>query len=404
MALPDNYTGASPLYGGMSAPGGSGDLSWVPTSGQRASVSLNTISSVYPVNAPDTRTRGSTSILSVWCSTTFVPWLGALGSILVFGGGHGDYLGNEVYRYDLATRLWSRILDPFDIPVSYALGAQATSEDDGPFAGNGVADKLYGEYFTDDSKSAVVPGQLCPPHTYANILAVPPDAAGNDNGWLVMMSNFSKQSHKLDLDNPSAGWARFGEFFTVTGKVESPGYGFAIYDPLRKRIAEFPFTNGAQPYAYSYSLPDGAVTWFPTQYIEAYYGVGYYASADDLYLMMRADKASVFLIHDPKTGNKVIPATSGTAPADNTGGTVGWIDSTRQLYYWPGSGTQVYFLTAPANPLTGTWVWAARDFGGDAPALPDTTWPMYKRLHYVEAKNALVHVGSTLGPVQIWKL
>jgi hypothetical protein len=38
--------------------------------------------------------------------------------ILVWGGGHSDYDGNEVYAFDVATKKWSRLTDPSEEPIS----------------------------------------------------------------------------------------------------------------------------------------------------------------------------------------------------------------------------------------------------------------------------------------------
>lgn len=408
MSIQDIYSVASgqAIYAGMSAPSGGADPSaWMPTAGQRTSVSLNTISAVYPVNAPDTRTRGSTAILESWNSTTYVPTLGSLGSIIAWGGGHGDYLGNEVYRYDIATRLWSRILEPFDIPVSYAIGTQSTDPNDGNGVGTGVSDLTRGEYWSDDTKSSTVVGQKNATHTYACSAWVEPAAAGNTNGWFVMVGNFNYQAHKIDLDNPSAGWSRFGPLLNSTGKVEVPSYGAAVYDGIRHRVMCYPFNNGMQPYAYALDVPTGSLATPAADYVDSSEAVMFHDITDDVFVMMRAaNPSTVFRVIDPVAGTKYSPATSGTPPTD-AHGSVGWIESTRQMYWWDGVGSTVYFLTAPANPKTGTWVWSSRTFAGDAPVGNiSSTIALYRRLHYIPALNALIHVGRTTGPVQCWKL
>ncbi len=47
-----------------------------------------------------------------WSGGAVAPQLGTYGSLLLFGGGHGGDLGNEVYRFDVATGLWSRFTEP----------------------------------------------------------------------------------------------------------------------------------------------------------------------------------------------------------------------------------------------------------------------------------------------------
>lgn len=381
---------------------GGGLPAWLPASGSKLNVSLNTISSQYMLDAPDTRTRGSTAILTAWCGTVYAPTLGEYGSIIAWGGGHADYLGNEVYRYDIDTRMWSRILDPYDIPVSYSLGTQADDPADGNGTGTGVSSTVNGEYWSDDTKSSTVVGQPCATHTYGHILWVSGTAAGNTNGWLVMVGNFNFQCHKVDLDNPSAGWSRFGVALNSTGKNEPPAYGCSIFDPSRNRVWCFPYANGQQTFGYALAVPAGTLTTPSQDYLEAYYTVGHYDETDDLYLLMRANDPSVFKIHDPITSAKYSPTVTGVTPVAGAG-TVGWIESTRTLYYWPGTGSTVYFLQAPSNPRTQSWVWTSQTFSGDSPATGGAN-PMYGRLHYVQALNSLIHVGTTTGPVQCWRL
>lgn len=406
---------AAPVDDSYSAPSGqtiyagrSGLPSWVPAVGQRANVSLNTVSDVYP----SITLRGSTrfsAILNSWVGTAFAPTLGAKGSIIFSGGGHGDYLGNEVYRYDVATRLVTRIADPYPIPVSPAIGYQANDPTDGNGTGSGVSDSTYGEYWSDDTKSSVVIGQMCPTHTYGHVVHVSGAAAGNVNGWLVIVGNFSFQCHKVDLDNPSAGWSRLGPLISTSGGIEGPAYGCSVFDSIRNRIVCWPFGNGAQSYAYGIALPSGTPTKISANYVDSYYAVAHHDVVDDVYLIMNStaerDGSSrlKLFVHDPADGARYDPISTGSVPPAGSG-SVEWIESSRQLVFWPGTGTKLYFGQAPANPRTGTWTWAMRDFPGDAPVGNPDGWPLYARLHYVSSLDALIHVGSTTSPVQCWHL
>jgi len=54
-----------------------------------------------------------------YCQNAIGAWSGgvldtARGRLVVWGGGHADYLGNEVYTFDLATLEWSRVWGPSD--------------------------------------------------------------------------------------------------------------------------------------------------------------------------------------------------------------------------------------------------------------------------------------------------
>jgi hypothetical protein len=56
------------------------------------------------------------NVIDAWSGGTFDP---VHNQMLIFGGGHGDYSGNEVYAFDVATFAWSRLTDPSpDSPAS----------------------------------------------------------------------------------------------------------------------------------------------------------------------------------------------------------------------------------------------------------------------------------------------
>jgi hypothetical protein len=78
------------------------------------------------------------------------PWSGGAydrkrDRLIVWGGGHGDYAGNEVYVFDLVTLRWSRVSDP---------------------ARNVGGDERSGYYPSNDGSLPVDPGQPRARHTY----------------------------------------------------------------------------------------------------------------------------------------------------------------------------------------------------------------------------------------------
>ena len=375
------------------APNPAGLPSWVPAAGTLGNISLNTISSVYDINNADTFLRGSPAILNAWCSTCYAKDYGTYGSILAFGGGHQDYLGNEVYRYDIYNRLWSRITDGTPVPIRI--------QDFDSVAGN-----EYGEFWTSTAKTAVIVGKPAPPHTYGNLKYVPAVDAGNTNGWLILFGGFSFQAHKVDLDNLAAGWSRFGPLMnTVTTQAMS--YGCTVYDSFRKRLFGFPLNNAPQSTASVLSVPAGAFSNPGQDYIDSYYTVGMYDAADDLYFISKLTSSAGrwnLSVHDPVTGVKHLPPSSGQVPTnlEYGGGTITWIESTRQLVYIPIDNNKVFFAAAPANPRTGTWVWSMQTLGGVLNVSGPN--PMYERLHYVPQINSLMYVGQTTTAVQCFQL
>ena len=97
-----------------------------------------------------------------WSGATFVPSLGVYGSIILFGGGHTDYLGNEVYRYDVETRLFTRLTSPFS---AWVIGPNGFSSDEATC-----------EFFSTaegDVPGNSGPSQPFPNHTYGSTVWVP---------------------------------------------------------------------------------------------------------------------------------------------------------------------------------------------------------------------------------------
>src|SRR5213593_285726 len=71
------------------------------------------MSAVTPVNgqfAGTWGTDGPWAVIAAWGG-------GALDTqrsrLVLWGGGHADYYGNELYAFDIPTLTWSRVTDPF---------------------------------------------------------------------------------------------------------------------------------------------------------------------------------------------------------------------------------------------------------------------------------------------------
>ena len=61
--------------------------------------------------------NGISGVMDDWNGGAFASNLGAAGSLLVFGGGHSGYNGNEVYGFDVAQGTWSRLTNPVSPPI-----------------------------------------------------------------------------------------------------------------------------------------------------------------------------------------------------------------------------------------------------------------------------------------------
>jgi hypothetical protein len=62
-------------------------------------------------------------VIAAWCGGAFAYGFGKYGTLLVWGGGHQDYYGNEIYAFDVEQQRWSRLSDPYRTPMFSGIGA-----------------------------------------------------------------------------------------------------------------------------------------------------------------------------------------------------------------------------------------------------------------------------------------
>jgi hypothetical protein len=107
--------------------------------GTWVSVSKNTPADVDPAKDPKLNPNhpkhppwgagmGQRGVIECWNGGALATRHGAKGSLLIYGGGHHGYYGNEVYAFDLEKCLWSRVTDPYAGPLKYAEGKDAYPE------------------------------------------------------------------------------------------------------------------------------------------------------------------------------------------------------------------------------------------------------------------------------------
>lgn len=56
---------------------------------------------------------GQKAVITSWNSGALAANIGTYGTYYIWGGGHHDYFGNEVYGFDLGTLTWSRLSEPY---------------------------------------------------------------------------------------------------------------------------------------------------------------------------------------------------------------------------------------------------------------------------------------------------
>lgn len=379
MATPTNDTYSAPsgetLYAGRTMP----LPDWLPAAGTIADVTTNTINDV---KGGDSFTE---SIFVAWSGCAWAPWWGEYGSLIFSGGGHGDGDENTVYRCDLATQLVSKIKSK----------ATTFYYDDG--GGSYCADQTTGWLWANTSGSAVQAGEPFASHFYSYLIALPEAAMpgeGATNGWLYMPGHRSMPAPG-QRGTDQACKLRIGIDTTYTHQGTNtgfgPGNGLAIYDALRKRV--WTVQNGPTA-SFDYRDLDndshGSLTVSPGS-MSGYYCIGGYHVAEDLLMYARMDAGSLqFRVVDPATGTSYTPSTSGTAPTSSDGAW-DWSNTWNAWAYYKGDGgNTVFFLKAPSNPRTGTWVWSSQTFTGTARA--NGSNPPYNRLRHAH----------TLGKTLLW--
>jgi hypothetical protein len=72
----------------------------------------------HPNSPPWNGNTGQQCVTICWCGGAFAAGFGAKGSLIAWCGGHNDYFGNEVYAFDMATELWSRLTNPHT-PITF---------------------------------------------------------------------------------------------------------------------------------------------------------------------------------------------------------------------------------------------------------------------------------------------
>jgi len=347
---------------------------WAPGLGEYADISLTTAlatSGVNPCpanNCPYTMNEGQSAIWRDWNGGVFAPTMGVLGSMLCHGGGHWGYSGNEVIRYDIATRVWSRLNNPANygfnkdgwVPFTKAPAAVVNS---------------YGS-FPDGTPN--------PLHYYNGIEYVPSDAGGGTLGSIVFMHRMNSNSDVTDFqwwkfDIATLTWSH-GPTCIKISSLNGNQYVGLTYDSKRKGIWRVDINADVNSNGLSfYSLTTGQQYDVPLNSGNSFSlgrpgsGMISYNAARDCLVVFRyvsavaqlacVDLSSFTLGVSPFAPTHQITQ-SGTGHPLLVGGTsypplLEWCpyDGNYYCVNWP-TNSRMYKLTVPAT-LTGTWAWSS---------------------------------------------
>jgi hypothetical protein len=368
---------------------------WLPPRGEIADISLNTLHSQAPILG-GTQTNPS-GVMDAWCGMTYAESLGAMGSMVLYGGGHADYLYNEVYRYDIATRLWSRIVEP-TYPIYI-----------GP--DRYYVDATYGEYYTSSAGTSVHVGKPSADHTYGHTLWLPPGSLGSDpagyyfsagvDTHVPIASRGSAWPHYVPLSNPT--WMRGGAAFGGP-----PAFGPALYDSARNRVVLMSgFDFNQKLWLFDCATQTASSLSIGSPGTRSYYGTGAYDSDADLYMCASANFAgdiqgARLQLVNPTSGAMKYATISGDSIVGLGVGGWEWVQSWGAWVYYPGSGSVVFKLQKPSDPWRGVWTMSKREMVGEARA--KSAAPHFTRFRYVPVLDCFIWASTTRNPVQAFNV
>lgn len=336
---------------------GSEDLSaWVPAPGTFADVSLNKPSDVNPCPAEGcaySGTEGQAGVFVDWTSGVFAPELGALGSYVCWGGGHKGYAGNEVYRWDVESRMWMRMGNP-------------SSYSDAP--GNIAADGSF-----PDGKPAA-------PHTYHTLGIRASAFGGGANGSLIQATlpacdqlGNGRSGAWWQFDFAKAAWSKFIDSSSI-----SPGT-LTFKTMVQEPDGSFWWLGGGYVPQIARITQTGLITKYPVSINTGnYFSGGVFGSR---IIALNGDFGSgtqlrLLNLAEVEAGGSDatvwrIPRVTGL-PADGANG-LRWCPDLQRFAAMSGdSPNKIYWLKPPADAWSGTWVWSSETLVPARGAAPRT--------------------------------
>ena len=352
----------------------------------------STISSVDPCfarNCVYSAINGQAGVLA-YSGMAVAPECGALGSLVVTGGGHADYYGNEVYVFDLATERWTRINNP-----STALTGLGDTDP--------TCDWEHGEY-GDGSPMAS--------HTYNNLQVIP-------NGVKGLLVN-SLSSALYGSGGRSNGWSHAcdlatGNWFRYSSNAAPPPLKGCItcFDALRSRVWRLPAggyhstfsyldlatrTHVQVPFASSNVGYDPVAAAIPVHDMLLFTtGIGLYDTP------MAFTMCAVDLVR-PERGVKTLNVDGDIPPpTTTTGWGFDWSPDLNAGFMFMGNAdlAHVYRLDPPTGDLL-TGMWKITRIALPQPLSRGMDSGLYSRWRYVSNIKLFAYVATTKDRVALW--
>jgi hypothetical protein len=405
----------------------------------RINLGLNTQASVDPElnpalnpNSPGNAPwRGNTAYAGAFAYGTlqYASELGQYGSIVGTIGGHNGYLGNEVVRFDIESRQFAHLSDPY-----------SSNSHPGSFhvkPNEGVSDAINGELFINASFNTdqTQPASF---HPYSSNVVLPPDpatgvgvkgalitpvrAARYLNG--VDAANNSHRTHIFDLaqsNRATAAWARYStnQFEEGTDRFS---YGWAVYDPTRAKVfagIRGSFYNKLNVLNLITKQWESQITL--SQNVYMFHSMAWHWNANPDYIINFIANApgAAFELINVATGVVYTPGTTGTGP--QLVGGYEWVQSSQKMAAYEGGVTseggagvgfpnRVWILTPPSTTndvtfRTTPWTWTFEDVTGPTPpAQTANTIPHIGRFVWADRVKCFIWWANGVDNVQAWRV
>lgn len=288
--------------------------------------------------------------------------------LIVWGGGHGDYAGNEIYVFDINTLSWSRVTEPSD----YAGGDDAT-----------------GVYLDGTPRSR---------HTYDYIEYMPNiDRFISAGSAAIYPSGTSYDMKFYDFNFDTNTWNSTRAPLAYTGTYSGSISSCAVYDPVTGHLYRIGSLGAGRLDEYD-PINDNWTTHSST-YLHLYQTAALDHNGRTLVTMGNGQTPLKWDLNNPDTppvelqtgGEKSIEAN--LAP--------GFVyDPASKRYVAWGGGADIFVL----NPAD--WIWTKVNPASTNTVIPTATqkWGTYGRFRYVPSKNVFITVNEVSGNVYIYKL
>jgi hypothetical protein len=328
-----------------------------------------------PIPPGDSRPGRPESIVDEWSSGIFDA---SRNNFVVWGGGHNNYSGNEIYAFNLGTLIWQRITNP----STNVGGTESTG------------------YYPD--------GRPRSRHTYDYIEYIPsidrfcsfggagqyPSGQSTNEVANVDCFNFSTNSWETTYKRiPKSQW-------------ESVINGLSAYDPTGKRLYLHTSWIGENPGLYRWTpATDGTDAWELLNRGQ-WIGADEYMTAEidpnlNVMVALGSGRFLVWDLNNPAAGFSSPTVTGDTSIRSAAAPGLAYDSASKRLVAWRG-GADVFVLSRSGS----TWNIERRTPATTNAVTPTTQVSVgtYGRFRYVPSRNAFVAVNSIHENVYIYKL